>query len=57
MLGWNFEIPRPAAEELPLPSFGANGAGAPDAPEEAPAEAHSEAEAQVGSDEGAGPFA
>ena len=53
VLGWNFEIPRPAAEELPLPSFGANGAGAPDAPEEAP----SEAEAQVGSDEGAGPFA
>ena len=53
VLGWNFEIPRPAAEELPLPSFGANGAGAPDAPEEAP----TEAEAQVGSDEGAGPFA
>lgn len=53
VLGWNFEIPRPAAEELPLPSFGANGAGAPDAPEETP----SEAEAQVGSDEGAGPFA
>lgn len=57
VLGWNFEIPRPAAEELPLPSFGANGAGAPDAPEEAPVEASSEAEAQVGSDEGAGPFA
>lgn len=55
VLGWNFEIPRPAAEEIPLASFGANGAGAPERPQGAPLHAGDDDSAE--GDEGAGPFA